>query len=488
MKSAVETLSPTRVKVSVEVPFSELEPSVKKAYRTIAQQVSIPGFRPGKVPTRLIDQRVGRGAVLQEAVQEALPEQYMAAIRENDVKAIGRPEVEVTELDDGEKVAFTAEVDVRPEITLPDLDTVTATVDEFSVTDEDVDAQIGQLRDRFATLKGVERAAQTGDFVSIDLAASVDGEEVEGGTANGMSYEVGSGQLLDGIDEAIVGLGKDETTTFTSKLAGGPNAGQDAQIEVTVRSVREKELPELDDEFAQLASEFDTLEELRADSRGRVERQKKLDQAYQARDKALESLLAATDVPIPESVVTEEVEYRKQSMSEQLEQLGSNLEQDLAAEEKSAEDFDAELKGNAEEAVKTQLVLDTLADAEEVGVNDQELTEEVVRRAQQAGEAPQQFADQMVRSGQLAGVVADVRRGKALSLVLEHAKVTDEAGNEVDLTAVLNPAGEPEDGAAETEGAETEVAESDGAESDGAADAAAGEPDATEQGTAAKAE
>ncbi|MEV0843327.1 trigger factor [Actinocatenispora sera] len=478
MKSAVETLSPTRVKVSVEVPFSELESSVKKAYRTIAQQVSIPGFRPGKVPTRLIDQRVGRGAVLQEAVQEALPEQYMAAIKEHDVKAIGRPEVEVTELNDGDKVTFTAEVDVRPEITLPDLSTITATVDEIAVTDEDVDAQIAQLRDRFATLKGVERPAQTGDFVSIDLAATVDGNQVEGGTASGMSYEIGSGQLLDGIDDAIVGLSKDETTTFTSKLVGGPNAGEDAQIEVTVRSVREKELPELDDEFAQLASEFDTLDELRADSRGRVERQKKLDQAYQARDKALEALLAATDVPIPEGVVTEEVDYRKQNMSEQLEQMGSSLDQYLAAEEKSAEDFDAELKGNAEEAVKTQLVLDALADAEEVGVNDQELTEEVVRRAQQAGAPPQQFADQLVRSGQLAGVVADVRRGKALSMVLEHAKVTDSAGNEVDLTAVLNPAGEPR---AEGDTAEGDAAEGDTAQAEAPAEGA-------EQEAAAKAE
>ncbi len=443
MKSAVETLSPTRVKVSVEVPFSELEPSVKKAYRTIAQQVNVPGFRPGKVPMRLIDQKVGRATVLQEAVQEALPEQYMAAVREHDIKAIGRPEVEVTELADGDKVTFTAEVDVRPEITLPELGSLTATVDELSITDEDVEEQVSALRDRFATLKGVERAAQLGDFVSVDLAATVDGEEVEGGTANGMSYEVGSKQLLEGIDDALVGMSADETGTFTSKLVGGPHAGQDAEVTVTVRSVREKELPELDDEFAQLASEFDTLEELRADVRGRVERTKKLEQAYQARDKALESLLAATEVPVPEGVVSEEVDYRKESMGEQLEQMGSSLEQYLAAEDKSVEDFDNELRTNAQEAVKTQLVLDTLADAEEIGVNDQELTEEVVRRAQSSGQPPQQFADQLVRSGQLGAVVSDVRRGKALSLLLEHATITDTAGNTVDLAAVLNPAGEP---------------------------------------------
>lgn len=466
MKSAVETLSPTRVKVSVEVPFSELEPSVKKAYRTIAQQVNVPGFRPGKVPSRLIDQKVGRATVLQEAVQEALPEQYMAAVREHDIKAIGRPEVEVTELADGEHVSFTAEVDVRPEITLPDLDSLTATVDEVSVDDEDIDTQVSQLRDRFATLKGVDRPAQDGDFVSVDLAATVNGEEVEGGTANGLSYEIGSKQLLEGIDEALVGMQVDETGTFTSKLVGGPHAGQDAEVTVTVRSVREKELPELDDEFAQLASEFDTLEELRADTRGRVELNKKREQAYQARDKVLEALLAATEVPVPEGVVAEEVGYRKESMGEQLEQMGSTLEQYLAAEDKSAEDFDAELTTNAQEAVKTQLVLDTLADAEEIGVNDQELTEEVVRRAQMSGQPPQQFADQLVRSGQLGAVVSDVRRGKALTLLLEHATVTDGGGNTVDLSAVMNPAGNPVEASESTD----EATGSDDAADTGAED------------------
>lgn len=445
MKSAVETLSPTRVKVSVEVPFSELEPSVKKAYRTIAQQVNVPGFRPGKVPTRLIDQRVGRGAVLQEAVQEALPEQYMAAVREHDIKAIGQPSVEVTELADGEQVSFTAEVDVRPHIELPDLDGITATVDVVSVGEADVDEQLGTLRDRFATLKGVDRPAQVGDFVSVDLVATINGEEVDGGTANGVSYEIGSKQLLEGIDDALVGMVGDETRSFTSKLLGGPNAGEDAEVSVTVRSVREKELPDLDDEFAQLASEFDTLTELREDVTTRAERSKKLEQAYQARDRALENLLAATEVPVPDGVVTDEVEYRKKSMSEQLEQMGSTIDQYLASEDKSAEDFDAELKSNAVEAVKTQLVLDTLADTEEIGVNDQELTEEVVRRAQQAGSPPQEFADQMVRSGQLGAVVADVRRGKALSMLLEHATVTDGAGNTVDLSEVMKPAADESD-------------------------------------------
>jgi trigger factor len=462
VKSAVETLSPTRVKVSVEVPFSELEPSVKKAYRTISQQVSIPGFRPGKIPARLIDQRVGRETVLQEAAQEAIPDQYMAAIREHDVKAIGRPEVEVTGLADGEPFAFTAEVDVRPEIALPELSGITATVDGLEITDDDVDQQISTLRDRFATLKTVERAAQRGDYVSIDLVAKVAGEDIEGGTATGVSYEIGSGELLEGIDDALTGLSAGETANFSTTLVGGGHAGEQAEVTVTVQTVKEKELPPLDDDFAQLASEFDTLDELRADVRTRVERSKKLDQAYQARDKALEALLAATEVPVPEGVVHDEVEYRKESMTEQLSQMGSTLEQYLEADGKSPEEFDTELKGNAEEAVKTQLVLDALADAEEIGVNDQELTEEVVRRAQQANTPPQQYADQLVRTGNLGSVVSDVRRGKALALLLENAKVVDPDGNAVDLSAVITPAGTPRV-TGEDAPAEDAPAEADGA-------------------------
>jgi trigger factor len=465
VKSAVETLSPTRVKVSVEVPFSELEPSVKKAYRTISQQVSIPGFRPGKIPSRLIDQRVGRETVLQEAAQEAIPDQYAAAIREHDVKAIGRPEVEVTGLADGEPFAFTAEVDVRPEITLPELSGITATVDALEITDDDVDEQVSTLRDRFATLKTVERAAQRGDYVSLDLVAKVDDADIEGGTATGVSYEIGSGELLEGIDDALTGMSAGETGSFTTTLVGGNNAGDQAEVTVTVQTVKEKELPPLDDDFAQLASEFDTLDELRADVRTRVERSKKLEQAYQARDKALESLLAATEVPVPEGVVNDEVEYRKESMTEQLQQMGSTLDQYLAADGKSAEEFDTELKGNAEEAVKTQLVLDALADAEEIGVNDQELTEEVVRRAQQANTPPQQYADQLVRTGGLGTVVSDVRRGKALALLLENAKVVDPDGNEVDLSAVITPAGNPRvDGADDAPEVAPEAAQDAGSE------------------------
>ncbi|MGH3660973.1 MAG: trigger factor [Micromonosporaceae bacterium] len=448
MKSTVETLSPTRVRLSVEVPFADLESHVLQAYKSISEQVKVPGFRPGKVPHRLIDQRIGRPAVLEEAARGAIPEHYLAAVREHDVRVLGAPSVEITKLDEKEELAFTAEVDVRPEIELPDMGSIEAEVDELTVADDEVEQQLSSLRDRFATLKGVERPAQDGDFVQIDLNASVNGEEVPGGSASGISHEVGSQKLLDGLDEALVGMSADESKNFTTQLVGGDFAGQEADVAVTVKSVRERELPPLDDDFAQLASEFDTLDELRDDVRQRVEQMKRTQQAYQARDKVLEALRAAADVPAPEGVVAEEIDYRKQAMTDQLERIGASLEEYLAEGGKSEEEFEAELKETAEEDVRTQILLDTIADAEELGVDDTELTQEVLTRAQQAGMPPQQFAEQLQRSGQLRAVVADVRRGKALALVVERATIKDSAGNPVDLSALRQT---PEDDIEATE-------------------------------------
>ncbi|BCJ63851.1 trigger factor [Polymorphospora rubra] len=429
MKSTVETLSPTRVRLAIEVPFVELEPSLRKAYREIGQQVNIPGFRRGKVPSAVIDQRVGRGTVLNEAVQEAIPETILAAVREHDVKTLGRPEVEITEFTDGEPLKFTAEVDVRPEIAIPDLSGIEVTVDELQVGDTEIEEQLSGLRERFATLKTVERAAAEGDYVQIDLAATVDGVEVPGGSASNISHEVGSKQLLPGLDEVLVGMSAGDDRTFVTQLVGGDFAGRDADVAVTVRTVKEKQLPALDDEFAQLASEFDTLEELRGDLRERVTRVKKVEQIYAARDKALEQIVAAADVPAPEGVVRDEVSHRKQAMIDQLERIGASMEDYLASEEKTEEQVDQELNDAATEGVKIQLLLDTLADAEDVQVSDDEFGHEIVHRAQRAGVAPQQYYDQLVRSGTAGAVFGDVRRGKALATVLERVKITDTAGN-----------------------------------------------------------
>lgn len=445
MKSTVENLSPTRVRLTIEVPFVELEPSLRKAYREIGQQVNVPGFRRGKVPAAVIDQRIGRGAVLNEAVQEAIPEQFLAAVREHDVKTIGRPEVEITELADRDKLAFTADVDVRPPISIPDLSTVEVVVDEVQLDESEVDEQLKGLRERFATLKTVERPAQNGDYVQIDLVATVDGEEVPGGSANNISHEVGSQQLLPGLDDVLVGMSAGDSTTFVTQLVGGELAGRDADVAVTVRTVKEKQLPELDDEFAQLASEFDTLEELRNDLRERVGRVKRVEQLYAARDKALQQLVEAAEVPAPEGVVTEEVEHRKQAMIDQLERIGASLEEYLAAEEKTEEQVDQELAEAATEGVKVQLLLDALADAEDVQVSDDEFGHEIVHRAQRAGMAPQQYYDQLIRSGAAGAVFGDVRRGKALAAVLERIKITDSAGNPLNLDELRNQGADEHD-------------------------------------------
>jgi len=433
VKSTVETLSPTRVRLAIEVPFAELEPSLRKAYRDIAAQVTIPGFRKGKVPSTVIDQRFGRGAVLNEAVQDAIPTNIIAAVREHEVKTLGRPSVEITEFVDGEALRFTAELDVRPELTLPDLGTVAVTVDDVQVSDAEVEEQLSSLRDRFGSLRTVERATQVGDFVQIDLAATVDGAEVPGGSATNVSHEVGSDQLLPGLDEVLVGMGAGDATTFTTQLVGGDYAGRDADVSVTVRGVKEKQVPPLDESFAQLASEFDTLDELREDLRTRLARVKRVEQLYSARDKALAALVEAADVPAPEGVVTEEVEQRKQAMVDELERVGASMEEYLSAEGKTEEEIDAELTEAATEGVRIQLVLDTVAEREQVEVSDDEFGHEIVHRAQRAGIPAEQYYQQLVRSGMAAGVYGDVRRGKALGVVLERVKITDSSGNPVSV-------------------------------------------------------
>lgn len=444
MKSSVENLSPTRVKLAVEVPFDELKASLDEAYKSIGSQVRVPGFRPGKVPARIIDQRIGRAAVLQEAINKALPKAYSEAVRETGVKALGQPEIEVTQLEDNDHLAFTAEVDVRPEISVPAYQGLAVTVDDAVVTDDEIAEQFDALRARFGTLKGVERPVQAGDFVSLDLTATVGGVEVEGGSAQGLSYEVGSGNLIDGLDEVLLGKSAGDTAHFESELGYGAQAGTQAQISVLVNSVKERELPEPDDEFAQLASEFDTVEELRQDLRSRLDRVKVLGQGADARDKVLELLVERTEVPLPESSVQAEIEWREHDVVHQLGHDDAAFERYLEAEGKSKDDFTAELREAAEKSVKTQFILDSIADAEAVSVSDAELTEYIVRQAERYGMAPQEFADQIVQAGNIAALVADVRRNKALATVLESANVTDASGNRVDLSGLSTPEGQAE--------------------------------------------
>jgi trigger factor len=432
VKSAVETLNPTRVRLTVEVPFEELKPSLDGAYRRIGQQVQVPGFRRGKVPARLIDQRFGREVVLNEAVTEAVPHFYGQAVNEHQVKALGQPELDVTGFEDGGQLVFTAEVDVRPEIALPDYDGLEVTVDDATVTENDVDEQLANLRERFAVVTGVDRPAQPGDFVSLELTAARDGEVLDDGTASGLQYEVGSGTMLDGLDEAVTGLTAGESATFHSALVGGEHAGQEVDVTVTVSSVKVKELPSLDDEFAQTASEFDTLEELRADVRTRTERVKRLEQGVSARDKVLEAVLAKVEVPLPEALVAAELGWRRESLAEQLQAAGLSREDYLESQGQQAEEFDRDVEARTRDAIKAQFVLDAIAAKEQLSVSEAELTEHLVRRAQRSGLAPEQFAQQLVQGNQVSAVVGEVVRGKALTHLIRHAKITDASGNPVE--------------------------------------------------------
>ncbi len=434
MKASVETLGPTRVKLNVEVPFEELAPSIDTAYKRMARQVKVQGFRPGKVPPRILDQRIGRGAVLEEAVNEALPRAYREAVEEHQVAAIGTPEVDLTSFADGAPLVFTATVDIRPDIALPAYDKLPVVVDAVDVSAAEVDEQLDALRDRFATLKQVDRPARNGDYVLIDIkATAADGELVEGSEASGLSYEVGSDSLITGIDEAVVGASAGDEREFSADIQFGVHAGTTATFHVTVTSVKEKDAPALDDDFARTASEFDTIAELRADVTSRIERIRRLEQGVQARDRALEVLLERTDVPLPESMVASEAEWRVQRIAEQVDAAGVTLEQFLAETGQTEEELQNDARAGAGQAVRAQLVLDAIGAKEELGVTETELTDQVVRRAARAGIDANDLAERLVRQGRLGALMAEIVRGKALALVLQSAAVTDTTGAPVDL-------------------------------------------------------
>jgi trigger factor len=432
VKSTVEQLTPTRVRINVEVPFTELKPDFERTYKELAKQVRVPGFRPGKAPAKLIEARFGRAAVLQQVVNEALPSRYTEAVTSSDLKPLGQPDIEVTKLEDGENIAFTAEVDVRPEITLPDLAQLKITVDPIEVDDAEVDAELDSLRARFGTLTGVDRPAAKGDFVSIDLDATIDGETVEGAATEGLSHEVGSGQLIEGLDDAIVGLSAGESKTFTTKLAAGPQAGKDAEVTVVVQSVKERELPEADDEFAQLASEYDTIGELRENLVEQVSRTKRIQQAEKVREVTLETLVELVEMPLPEAVVQAHIDNALHNALHGLDHDENKFAESLAEKGSSRAEFDAETRSEAEKSVKTQLLLDALADELEIKVGQNDLTQHLVLMARQYGVPPQQLIQFLQENKQLPAVLADVRRGMSLAAAVRAAEVTDTTGKEID--------------------------------------------------------
>jgi trigger factor len=440
VKSTVEKLSPTRVRINVEVPFTELQGDFDQAFKELAKTIRMPGFRPGKVPVKLLESRIDKQAMLDQVVGEAVPARYSEAVASSEVQPLGQPEIEVTNKEYGADLTFTAEVDVRPEITLPDLSALAFTVDPIEVSDEEVDVELQNLRARFGTLTGVERAAEEGDFVSIDLSATVDGEDVAEAKTEGLSHEVGSGQLIEGLDDAIKGLKADETRVFPTKLVAGDHAGQEAQVTVTVKSIKERELPEPDDEFAQLASEFDTIEELKESLVDQVRQTKRIGQAEQIRDKALETLLEQVEVPLPEAIVQAQVDDTVHNAIHGLDHDEAKFEEALVEEGSSREEFDADNRSNAEKAVKTQLLMDTIADELDIQVGQNDITERLVLMSRQYGIEPQQLLQVLQQNNQLPAMFADVRRGLTIAALVHGATVTDTEGNEVDTTEFFGPA------------------------------------------------
>ncbi len=423
MKSTVETLEPTKVRLTVEIPVEELKSEMDKAYKSIANQVSIPGFRKGHVPARIIDQRFGRAAVIEQVVNEVLPGQYSAAVSENELRPMSQPEVEVTEIPSttGEltgQLVFTAQVDVVPAFDIPEYgkDTVIE-VDPVEVTDEDVQEELDALRGRFASLKTIKRQAKTGDFATIDLVATINGEEVD--SVSDVSYEIGSGTMLDGQDTALRKTHAGDVVTFTSTLKGGEHEGEEAEVTLTVKSVKERELPEADDDFAQMVSEFDTIDELKEDLKKQAAQTKQSQQALQARDRLVENLLSRTEILLPESVIEHELSHRV------------------------AEDASAKAKKETREAIekeyRTEILAEELAKKNEVQVGQQELFDYAIQMSQTYGmDINRIFSDPQ----QISAVVADLGRAKALIEVLSEVTVKDTAGNDVDLSEFLGKSDE----------------------------------------------
>ena len=433
MKTAVEKLNPTLAKIEVEVPFAEFKSYLDRTYKNLSGQISVPGFRKGKLPKQLIEQRAGFDYIVEASLNDALNDYYAQALGENELSPLAQPELDVQSQPSTENreadVKLTITVTVRPEIELPNYEGLEVEVDEVEVTAEDEVQALDALRERFGTLKTVERPAADKDFVTIDIAAEIDGEQVD--AANDLSYQIGSGTMLDGIDEALTGLSAGEDATFETKLSGGEHAGEQAVIKVKLSAVKERELPAADDEFAQLASEFDTIDELKEDIKKQVAEAKVAEQGTQARDKVLAKLVELVEIPVPEKVI-----------EDQLEQHFNNPNAEAGHD---TEEHRAEVRENTETAFKNEMVLDAVADKEEVTVDQAEMINYIITMSSQYGMDPNQFAQMLDGSGQAGALVGEVRRSKALAAVLKTAVVKDTKGNVVDLSKYL---GEGEEAAA----------------------------------------
>jgi trigger factor len=416
LKTNVEKLNPTRVKLTITVDQAGFKPTLDKAYKTIAEQVTIPGFRKGKVPAQVLDQRVGKDAIFAQAINDGMDDFYREALKAEKLLPLGTPQADIKSAPSADDVAkelvIELEVEIRPEFKLPEYKGVSAKVEPVKVAKMDIETELDALRARFGTLNTVDRPAKMGDFTTIDLSAEMNGKPVD--TATDISYEIGSGQLLDGIDEALETLTAGETTVFRSKLVGGDMAGQEAEVTVTLKAVKERELPEADDEFAQLASEFDTLEELKKDIEQKLEVQLARKQVLQARDIIVDDLVAKAKIPVSDEAIKREVDAH-------LEGEG-RMEDDVHR---------AEVTEESTKNFQVQLLLDAIVEKEEIRADDQELIEYLAASARNYGMDPNDFIRQVANAGQVPFYAGELARRKAVDFLVEHAEITDTKGNKV---------------------------------------------------------
>ena len=451
MKTTVDKLSDTRVKLTVNVPFAELDQGIDQAYAAIAQQVSIPGFRKGKAPRQLIDARFGRGPILEQVVNDMRPSRYEQAVQSEDLKVIGQPDVDISKIEDKDFVEFTAEVDVRPEFEVPNFSEISVTVPAIKAGEEDVDKALEDLAERFGELKDTKRKMKTGDYAIIDITAEVDGEKIEEASTEGLSYSIGDDNLIKGLDTALRGMKTGEDNEFTSTIQSGEHKDEEATFKVHVQQTKERKLPDMDDEFAQMASEYDTIEELREATKTEVEESKKAEQAGQIRDEVLKAALADVDFELPQSVVDEQAHAQLHQILGQLAHDEKALAQLLEAQGTSREEFDQQTREQAEESVRTQIFLDAVAEKEEPEVSQQELSDHILFTAQSYGMDPNQFIQQLQSNGQIANLFSDVRRGKALAAAICRTTVKDEEGNDVDVEQYFGEVEEDENEATDAE-------------------------------------
>lgn len=457
MKTSIETIDPVQVKLTVEVEPKRVKQAFDRAARELAKQVDIPGFRKGKVPRRLLEQRFGAGVIAQTAMEDALSSYYAEAVQAEDLQPIAQPEVDVETFDETEGCVFTATVEVRPDFDPPDHTGIGVSFPEWDVDDDEVDQQLASMRERFAEVDEVERPAKVGDLVTLDLEVEVDGAKLEDATVDDALYEVGSEGVTPQLDEEVVGKEAGDTFTYEDVLPEEypEHGGEQATFHVSVKDVREKTLPALDDDFATSASEFDTIAELRADLQRSLTRRKVEQAQHELRGRILEAYLARVDVPLPPAMVEQEAANRLHEVEHQAERFGMSVEDLLAAQGLSAEEHAEQARTQATGSVKAQLVLDTLATKIEPDLAPADIDREIVRHAQANGVAPDEIARIIQEQGSLPALIGDIVRRKTIDAIVAAADIDGGPSDEelIELGLLEDPASVEEAAASDREGA-----------------------------------